>query len=97
MPCRVDNPPPTVKYVENPQQKKDLEITTRLACRYCRKLELSQKPIPEWASEWWQKHKKRDETAVEDKKWAVLHGSLSVEDLSREELIYLAFGCEVDP
>lgn len=41
--------------------REKLNITTQLACQYCRNLDKQGLPIPEYAREWWKAHKVVDE------------------------------------
>lgn len=42
------------------QEKHDNDTATRLACAQCRALEVHG-VIPDWAQDWWQRHKRVDE------------------------------------
>ena len=42
------------------KMRRILDITTRVACEYLNQLEAEGKPIPDYAKEWWEYHKKHD-------------------------------------
>jgi len=67
MPCNDGYPLETTVYRTPPEVQKRLDITTRLACEYCKLIESKDLPIPEWAQEWWTKHKKIDAQKRNDK------------------------------
>ena len=57
------NSPEFVGAEEAAKWQERLNITTRLACEYCKVIEGHYGPrmhIPEWAQEWWEAHKKVD-------------------------------------
>lgn len=71
MPCESG---PSQRDLELEQQDRD--ITARLACLWCRRLERLNKPIPPWARRWWREHKqfdaeRRKEEAQQRKQQAV--------------------------
>ena len=55
---------------EEKEWQAELDTITRLACAYCRRLEREQKPIPEWAQEWWLKHRAIDTKRIEEERKA---------------------------
>lgn len=42
------------------QEREDNKVAIRLACLYCKELDRSGRPIPEWAYYWWEDHREID-------------------------------------
>lgn len=78
MPCHSE---PSYKEIDREQRFRD--ITTRLACFYCRRLELAGIPIPDWAVEWWRYHKKQDAKEKREHDQQRLQAKLKHRALSR--------------
>jgi hypothetical protein len=60
MPCMDGGP----SYEQVQREKRFFVAQARLACDRCRDLEKRGLPIPSWAVEWWEQHK-RDDNARE--------------------------------
>lgn len=42
------------------EMQRRLDVTTRLACDYCKSIERAGEDIPAFARHWWEKHKIKD-------------------------------------
>jgi hypothetical protein len=51
---------PCYDHLGEEQSRKDRDTITRLACEYLTLLEKSNQPIPDYAREWWESHKRAD-------------------------------------
>lgn len=55
MPCHDDRDDS-----DREDSQKRLDITTRLACMYCKS-----NPVPDWAADWWHNHQLYDQLAMD--------------------------------
>lgn len=61
---------------------------TRLSCDRCREIEARGGTVPEWAMDWWQRHKQEDEERLRTETAAVESAVIrarAIRKLSREE------------
>ena len=87
MPC--DSGP---SYNDIQREREDRDVSARLACVYCRILESKNLPIPEYAENWWKRHKKIDADRKEAKNRSRLKDALRKQALGKltdEELMAL--------
>lgn len=76
MPCTDGGVP-----YEDFNQQERLDIATRLACAYCRELEIDELTIPSYATKWWKEHKKKDANKKAELKREFLRIKKELEDM----------------
>jgi hypothetical protein len=65
MPCYSPPENERIVYRPSPEDRRDIDTITRLACDHCKALEAQGIAVPEWAAGWWAEHKRWDRVREE--------------------------------